>query len=93
VGKPVPGRRATAATFLACWRHDVVEVLAAEATLLWLPLLVLVGGVAAVWTGVSMAADVHRSAGLFPGRVVATGAREHLAADVEYTEPDGVTKT
>ncbi|MEV5713039.1 hypothetical protein AB0L41_04035 [Amycolatopsis mediterranei] len=64
-----------------------------EAALLWLPLVVLVGGLAVVWTGVSMAADVHRSAGLFPGRVVATGVREHLTADVEYTGPDGVTRT
>src|SRR5690242_8699171 len=64
-----------------------------EAALLWLPLLVLVGGLAAVWAGVSMAADVNRSAGLFPGRVVATGVRDHLTADVEYTGPDGVTKT
>ncbi|WIV56359.1 hypothetical protein [Amycolatopsis nalaikhensis] len=60
---------------------------------LWLPLLVLVGGLAAVWAGVALAADVHRSAGLFPGRVVATGFREHLTADVEYTGPDGVTRT
>ncbi|MEU4253052.1 hypothetical protein AB0F15_37195 [Amycolatopsis sp. NPDC026612] len=64
-----------------------------EAALLWLPLLVLAGGLAVVWTGASMAADVNRSAGLFPGRVVATGVREHLTADVEYTGPDGVTKT
>ncbi|MFF1610630.1 hypothetical protein ACFVYA_22855 [Amycolatopsis sp. NPDC058278] len=64
-----------------------------EAALLWLPLLVLVGGLAVVWTGVSMAADVNRSAGLFPGRVVATGSREHLTADIEYTGPDGVTRT
>ncbi|MEV6641493.1 hypothetical protein [Amycolatopsis sp. NPDC051371] len=41
-----------------------------EAALLWLPLVVLVGGLAVVWTGVSMAADVNRSAGLFPGRRV-----------------------
>ncbi|AEK43942.1 hypothetical protein [Amycolatopsis mediterranei] len=64
-----------------------------EAALRWLPLVVLVGGLAVVWTGVSMAADVHRSAGLFPGRVVATDVREHLTADVEYTGPDGVTRT
>jgi hypothetical protein len=64
-----------------------------EAALLWLPLMVLVGGLAGVWTGVSMAVDVNRSAGLFPGRVVATGVREHLTADVEYTGPDGVRKT
>jgi hypothetical protein len=61
-----------------------------EAGLMWLPLLVLVGGLAGVWTGVSMAAEVNRSAGLFPGRVVARG---HLTADVEYTGPDGVTRT
>jgi hypothetical protein len=65
-----------------------------EAALLWLPLVVLVGGLAVVWTGVSMAADVNRSAGLFPGRVVATGVRDHLTtADVEYTGPGGVTRT
>ncbi|MFJ9782868.1 hypothetical protein ACIRSS_25030 [Amycolatopsis sp. NPDC101161] len=64
-----------------------------EAALLWLPLVVLVGGLAVVWAGVSMAADVSRSARLFPGRVVATGVRDHLTADVEYTGPDGVTKT
>ncbi|MEV7098494.1 hypothetical protein AB0M80_37215 [Amycolatopsis sp. NPDC051045] len=64
-----------------------------EAALLWLPLLVLVGGIAVVWTGVSMAADVNRSAGLFPGRVVTTGARGHQTADVEYTGPDGVRRT
>ena len=61
--------------------------------MLWLPLVVLVGGLAVVWAGVSMAADVNRSAGLFPGRVVATGVRDRLTADVEYTGPDGVTKT
>jgi hypothetical protein len=64
-----------------------------EAALLWLPLLVLACGIVSVWTGVSVAADVNRSAGLFPGRVVATGIREHLTADVEYTGPDGVTRT
>ncbi|WIX90328.1 hypothetical protein [Amycolatopsis sp. DG1A-15b] len=40
-----------------------------EAALLWLPVLVLVGGLAVVWTGVSMAADVSRSAGLCSARV------------------------
>ncbi|MEV7043443.1 hypothetical protein [Amycolatopsis sp. NPDC051061] len=55
--------------------------------------MVLIGGLAVVWTGVSMAVDVNRSAGLFPGRVIATGAREHLTAYVEYTGPDGVTRT
>ncbi|MEV6873121.1 hypothetical protein [Amycolatopsis sp. NPDC051128] len=64
-----------------------------EAALLWLPLVVLVGGLAVVWTGVSMAVDVNRSAGLFPGRVVATDVRERLTADVRYTGPDGVTRT
>jgi len=64
-----------------------------EAALLWLPLVVLIGGIAVVWTGVSMAADVNRSAGLFPGRVVATDVRERRTADVEYTGPDGVTRT
>ncbi|MBE8519534.1 hypothetical protein ILP97_18835 [Amycolatopsis sp. H6(2020)] len=64
-----------------------------EAALLWLPLLVLVGGLAVVWTGAAMAADVNRSAGLFPGRVVTTGGREHQTADVEYTGPDGVRRT
>jgi hypothetical protein len=64
-----------------------------EAALLWLPLVVLVGGLAVVWTGVSMTADVNRSAGLFPGRVVATDVRERLTADVEYTGPDRVTRT
>ncbi|MET8850854.1 hypothetical protein [Amycolatopsis sp. NPDC004625] len=63
------------------------------ASLLWLPLLVLAGGIAGVWAGVSLAADVHRSAGLFPGRVVATEVRERYTADVEYTGPDGVTRT
>lgn len=42
---------------------------ATAAAFLWLPLLVLVGGLAVVWTGASM------------------------AADVEYTGPDGVTRT
>ncbi|KDN23724.1 hypothetical protein DV20_03105 [Amycolatopsis rifamycinica] len=60
--------------------------------MLWLPLLVLAGGIAVVWTGVCLAADVHRSAGLFPGRVVTTDVR-NSTADVEYTGPDGVTKT
>ncbi|MBE8520706.1 hypothetical protein ILP97_25010 [Amycolatopsis sp. H6(2020)] len=60
---------------------------------MWLPLVVLVGGIAVVWTGISMAADVNRPAGLFPGRVVATGVRERLTADVGYTAPDGVTMT
>ncbi|MFJ1764782.1 hypothetical protein ACIOD2_30965 [Amycolatopsis sp. NPDC088138] len=64
-----------------------------EAALLWLPLVVLVGGLAVVWAGASMLADVNRSAGLFPGRVVATGVREHRIADVEYTGPDGLTRT
>ncbi|GLY38032.1 hypothetical protein Amsp01_040560 [Amycolatopsis sp. NBRC 101858] len=64
-----------------------------EAALLWLPLLVLAGGLAGVWAGVAMAVDVDRSAGLFPGRVVATGFREHRTVDVEYTGPDGVTRT
>ena len=61
--------------------------------MLWLPLVVLVGGLAVVWTGVSMAADVNRSAGLFPGRVVATGGPGAPTADVQYTGPDGVTRT
>lgn len=64
-----------------------------EAALLWLPLVVLLGGIAVVWTGAVLAADVNRSAGLFPGRVVATAEREHLTADVQYTGPDGVTRT
>ena len=64
-----------------------------EAALLWLPLLVLAGGIAVVWTGISMAADVNRSAGLFPGRIVATGDRGHPTVDVEFTGPDGVTRT
>ncbi|WP_326955421.1 hypothetical protein [Amycolatopsis sp. NBC_01286] len=63
-----------------------------EAALLWLPLVVLIGGLAVVWTGVSMAADVNRSAGLFPGRVVSVGVREPPTADVEYTGTDGVTR-
>ncbi|WP_410609716.1 hypothetical protein [Amycolatopsis sp. lyj-109] len=49
-----------------------------EAALLWLPLLVLVGGLAVVWTGVSMAVDVHRSAGLFPGREIVPGRRVQI---------------
>lgn len=61
--------------------------------MLWLPLVALVGGLAVVWTGVSMAAVVNRSVGLFPGRVVATDVRERFAADVAYTGPDGVTRT
>ncbi|WP_410586306.1 hypothetical protein [Amycolatopsis sp. lyj-23] len=64
-----------------------------EAAHLWLPLVVLVGGLAVVWTGVAMAADVNRSAGLFPGRVVSTDAREASTAYVRYTGPDGVTRT
>ncbi|WP_146060437.1 hypothetical protein [Amycolatopsis sp. CA-128772] len=59
----------------------------------WLPPVVLIGGIAVVWTGVAIAADINRSAGLFPGRVVATGGRAHLTVDVEYTGPDGVTRT
>jgi hypothetical protein len=61
--------------------------------MLWIPLLALAFGVAGVWVGVAMAVDVNRSAGLFPGRVVSTDDREHLTADVEYTGPDGVTRT
>jgi hypothetical protein len=34
-----------------------------------------------------------RSAGLFPGRVVATGIGEHRIAEVEYAGPDGLGKT
>ncbi|MFG1642723.1 hypothetical protein ACGFMK_20730 [Amycolatopsis sp. NPDC049252] len=48
---------------------------------------------AVLWTGASMLADVNRSAGLVPGRVVATEAGEHRTADVEYTGPDGLTTT
>jgi len=62
-----------------------------EAALLWLPLLVLVGGLAVVWTGIAMAVDVNRSAGLFPGRV--TDVRGASIAYVRYTGPDGVTST
>jgi hypothetical protein len=58
-----------------------------EPALLWLPLVVLVGGLAVVWVGVSMAAGVNRWAGLFPRRVAATGVREHRTADVEYSGP------
>ncbi|MEV6907228.1 hypothetical protein [Amycolatopsis sp. NPDC051071] len=60
---------------------------------LWLPLMLLVCGLAVLWLGVSVAADVNRSAGLVPGRVVATGSRMTLTADVKYTGPDGVTRT
>lgn len=63
-----------------------------SAALLWLPLLVLVGGFAVGWTGISMAVEVNRSAGLFPGRVIATDSWKNLTADVEYTGPDRVTK-
>ncbi|WP_037311234.1 DUF3592 domain-containing protein [Amycolatopsis orientalis] len=60
---------------------------------LWLPLMLLVCGLAVLWLGVSLAADVNRSAGLVPGRVVATGVRMTSTADVQYTGPDGVTRT
>ncbi|WP_284747886.1 hypothetical protein [Amycolatopsis sp. RTGN1] len=63
------------------------------AALLWLPLVMLVGGLAVVWAGVSMAAVVNGAAGLSPGRVVAPAVREPRTADVEYTGPDGVTRT
>ncbi|WP_328649097.1 hypothetical protein OHS58_17990 [Amycolatopsis sp. NBC_00348] len=46
-----------------------------------------------VWADVSLAAEVNRSAGHLSERVVATGVREHLTADVQYTGPDGVTRT
>ncbi|WP_146044330.1 DUF3592 domain-containing protein [Amycolatopsis sp. BJA-103] len=60
---------------------------------LWLPLMLLVCGLAVLWLGVSLAVDVNRSAGLVPGRVVATGPQGSKTADVEYTGLDGVTRT
>ncbi|WP_290058141.1 hypothetical protein [Amycolatopsis solani] len=62
------------------------------AALLWLPLLMLVGGSAVLATGIAMAADVHRSAGLFWGQVVEVGDPRDRSAAVEYTGPDGRTK-
>ncbi len=62
-------------------------------TVLWLPLLLLACGLAELWLGVSLAADVDSSAGLVPGRVVSTASRKSMTADVEYTGPDGVTRT
>ncbi|MGY6651420.1 hypothetical protein ACXIZN_04570 [Amycolatopsis sp. TRM77291] len=52
--------------------------------------MLLVGGLAELGFGVSIAADVNRSAGLFPGRVVATASRDRVTAEVIYVGPDGV---
>ncbi|MBB5858153.1 hypothetical protein ACFQ05_21275 [Amycolatopsis umgeniensis] len=60
---------------------------------LWLPLMLLGCGLAVLWLGVSLAVDVNRSAGLLPGRVVATTFRMGPITDVEYTGLDGVTRT
>ncbi|GAB3744541.1 hypothetical protein GCM10027598_79340 [Amycolatopsis oliviviridis] len=60
---------------------------------LWLPLALLVCGLVVLVLGISIAVDVNRSAGLTPGRVVATASRDSVTADVEYTGSDGITRT
>ncbi|MDQ7810841.1 hypothetical protein Q5425_44565 [Amycolatopsis sp. A133] len=61
-----------------------------QAAVLWLPPVLLVGGLVVMGVGVHTLADESRSAGLFPGRVVATDDR---TANVEYTGPDGRATT
>ncbi|WP_290058140.1 DUF3592 domain-containing protein [Amycolatopsis solani] len=56
------------------------------AAVLWLPLLMLAGGLGVLGVGAVNLADESRSAGVFAGRVVATHER---TADVEFTSVDG----
>ncbi|WP_370970044.1 hypothetical protein [Amycolatopsis sp. cg9] len=60
------------------------------AAALWLPLLVLAGGLVVAGIGAAHLADENRSAGLVPGRTVATHER---TADVEFTGPGGLPAT
>lgn len=54
------------------------------------PVVVLLAGLAVMGVGAALLADENRSAGVFPGRVLAVYVPgRHWVADVEFTGPDG----